>query len=123
MGPPKALLEEWTEAGLISLDQRDAIEAFEQEGQPKVASASPAELLVYVGVAAVLGALIPVMGRLSTVGRAMLLSTLMLASGAAGVALIREETRPLARAASVLWFLSVVFAAGAGAYLSGTGLR
>ena len=123
MEPPQGRLERWTEQGLISPDQRDAIEAFEGDRHPTKSSISPAELLVYLGVAAVLGALVAVMEGLSPGARALLLSTLMVASGVAGAALMRENSRPLARAASVLWFLSVVFAAGAGAYLSGTGLR
>jgi predicted membrane protein DUF2157 len=121
MAAPDGRLERWIEQGLISPDQREAIEAF--EGHPNRSSTSPAELLVYLGVAAVLGALVAVMERLASGQRGLLLSTLAVAAAVAGALLIREESRPLARAASVLWFLSVVFAAGAGAYLSGTGQR
>jgi len=81
------------------------------------------ELLVYLGVASLLGALFGVMNSLPGVGKALLLSTLTVAAGAAGAALLQPETRSSARAAGLLWFLSVVFAAGAGSYLSGSGHR
>jgi hypothetical protein len=116
-------LDRWARRGLITPDQRTAIESFEQSHPSKSPAIAGYELLVYVGVAAVFGALFGVVGPLPPIARALLLSILALAAGAAGELLLERESAPSSRAAGVLWFLSVAFIAEAGASISGSGHR
>jgi hypothetical protein len=117
-------LERWVRAGLITADQRVAIETYERDRREFGSrTAVISEVLVYIGAAAVLGALMSVAAQLTPGPRAALMAVLAVAAGVAGTTLERGGARSQTRAAEVLWFLSVVFGAGAGAYLSGSGQR
>jgi hypothetical protein len=117
-------LERWQEAGLISDEQRAEIERFEEGATlPNGHHVRVAELLVFVGIAALLAAAPSILQQTSVGARELILIAMAVATGAAGAGLLATETRTLARPAQILWFLSVLFLAGAGAYSSGTGQR
>ncbi|HEX9711984.1 MAG TPA: DUF2157 domain-containing protein [Actinomycetota bacterium] len=107
-------LQRWTDAGLIRSEQRGAI--LEHERARTVSgSRIPAvvEVLIYLGAAAVSGAVIALLSDvwedLSTPGRFTLLALLSVAAGVGGAVLRGPGNTPITRAASVLWLLSVGF--------------
>jgi len=122
--PSEDPLERWADAGLITDEQRAEIERYEEsQPPPNGRHVRVAELLVYVGIAAVLAAAPLILQQTSVGPRGLILICLAAATGAAGAGLLTTETRTLARPAQILWFLSVIFVAGAGANFSGSGLR
>ncbi len=124
IGDYRKSLETWREAGLISDDQVAGIEAFESERARAAGPQIPAivEVLIYLGVSAVVGSLLALLSNawedLGAPTRSVVLAVFALAGGMAGTALRGKGNTPLTRASMILWIVSVGFAWGAGAVLA-----
>lgn len=115
-------LSRWEHAGLITHDQSVAIHDFEAH-TPKAARASlVAEVLVYLGSAAVVAAAFTLIAqRWRELGFGTKLSgaiVLAIAAGVTGAFMRTSEAPAMKRSASVIWGLSVAFAAGAGGVIA-----
>jgi hypothetical protein len=120
--PSEDPLERWSDAGLITDEQRAEIERYEESRPPPNGHhILVAEMLVFVGIAALLAAVPTILQHSSAGTRGFILIGLTIATGWAGGELLATETRTLARPAQILWLLSVVFAAGVGMNFSGQG--
>lgn len=100
----------WVDAGLITRDQADAIEAHEATA-PDHDLPKWVEPVAYLGAALVAVALflfgIEVWDRLAPWGRISLAAVVTLVLLGAGTALRRSDAAPARRAASFSWFLAV----------------
>lgn len=114
-------LDSWRAAGLLTDEQVTAIERFEVEQAAAKGPQIPAivEVLIYLGVSAVLGSLMALLSNawedIGTPVRALILAALAIAAGAAGGMLRGEGNNPLTRASTILWVVSVGLAWAAGA--------
>lgn len=119
-------LERWVDAGIITSDQRSAIDRFEAQDSvaPGSRVSAVVEVFVYLGVAAVVGSVTALLSQfwseLGTGGKVGLLGTLAVGAGVGGNALRDRAAPPLARASGILWLLSSGFVAGVGAVLATT---
>lgn len=115
-------LERWRRAGLISSDQATSIHEFEAHRPPSSRTSLVVEVLVYLGVAAVLGSAIALVAQqwdeFGVAGRLAFFLVLATTSGVGGWLLRGSENTPGTRAGSVLWLVSVAFAVGAGAVVA-----
>ncbi|MEX2550349.1 MAG: DUF2157 domain-containing protein [Nitriliruptoraceae bacterium] len=110
-------LERWVDAGLLSPEQAERIEAFEAQrtlSEPTAASerlTSPAEAIGYVGAALALGAVALLLSdlwdELLTGGRLALVAALTVAVFGAGLALRTAASRAMQRLTSVLFTATV----------------
>lgn len=117
-------LQDWTDVGLITVDQAARIEQHEQgRDQPARSRSltSPAEAIGYVGAALALGAIALILGdlwdELLLGGRLALVGVLTVALFGAGLAVRTSTSAPMQRLTSVLltasvggvgWFTAVV---------------
>ncbi|MFA5890909.1 MAG: DUF2157 domain-containing protein [Actinomycetota bacterium] len=119
-------LERWVDAGIITAEQRSAIDRLEAQGAPVPGSRVSAvvEVFVYLGIAAVVGSVVALLSQfwsdLGMSGRVGLLGALAVGSGVGGSALRGREAPPLARASAILWMLSSGFVASMGATIATT---
>jgi hypothetical protein len=117
-------LQTWRDAGLITDEQANNITRFEEERARRDGPQIPAivEVLIYLGVSAVVGSIIALMSNawetLTSPARAVTLVIGAALGGAGGMLLRREGNTPLTRASTVLWVVSVGFMWGAGAVLA-----
>ncbi len=117
MDPTTEPLDRWVDAGLLTPEQAERIEAFEAErrtGQPLATGdrlTSPAEAIGYVGAALALGAVALLLSdlwdELLTGGRLALVTALTVAVFGAGLALRTASSRAMQRLTSVLFTATV----------------
>jgi hypothetical protein len=108
-------LERWTAEGLISPEQRAAIEAFEARAEPPRRISLVTEALGYLGAILIVSAFIAAFGKvledIGEWGRVGIFAVLTAIFLGAGALTFRSDEPAFRRLTSVLWFAAVGLAA------------